>query len=102
MKQWPLQSMLSSCLHLLLLYEGERTDRGAYRFFFSCVCVFKIQKYNNTLCLLSLQCLVAFVDGSDTDMAIQSIDKLKLCADYLAKGDLEILPPVSHDVILIT
>lgn len=43
-----------------------------------------------------LQCLVAFLEGPDTDLAMQSIQRLKTCADHLAKGDLHILPPVSQ------
>eukprot|EP00752_Nemacystus_decipiens_P007866 g7027.t2 len=42
------------------------------------------------------KCLVAFLEGPDTDLALQSIERLKMCADHLAKGDLHILPPALH------
>lgn len=40
---------------------------------------------------------MAFLEGGDADLALQSIEKLKACAGHLAQGDLEILPPVSPD-----
>ena len=39
---------------------------------------------------------MAFLEGPDTDLALQSIERLKMCAEHLAKGDLHILPPVSQ------
>lgn len=45
--------------------------------------------------IVGQQCLVAFLEGTDTDLSLQSLEKLKVCADHLGKGDLKILPPVS-------
>lgn len=36
------------------------------------------------------------MEGPDTDLALQSVQRLKTCADHLVKGDLHILPPVSQ------
>ncbi|CAM9810364.1 unnamed protein product [Ectocarpus sp. 13 AM-2016] len=43
-----------------------------------------------------IKCLVAFVEGPDTDLALQSMEKLKACAEHLVTGDLHILPPALH------
>lgn len=45
--------------------------------------------------LVGHQCLVAFLEGPDTDLSLQSLEKVKVCADHLGSGDLKILPPVS-------
>lgn len=41
-----------------------------------------------------LQCLLAFVESSDTELSLQGLGRLRVCADHLAKGDLDIFPPV--------
>lgn len=38
------------------------------------------------------------MEGPDADLAIESVEKLKVCADHLGKGDLEILPPVRWSI----
>lgn len=43
------------------------------------------------------QCLLGFVESADPELAMNGLGRLRVCADHLAKGDLEILPPVRTD-----
>lgn len=45
------------------------------------------------------QCLLGFVESADAELAMNGLGRLRVCADHLAEGDLEILPPVRTEYV---